>query len=100
MWTGDGCYCEDCEAERVHKQRAVALVAARLEIDQLDNDIIDLLMRRMTKARYARYMHPGLDTDDARQHQIVVRYTKRLTPWISVDAVAALCDALFRMSMP
>ena len=86
--------------EQQAKDRAVALANARKEIDQLDNDIADLLMRRMTKARYARYMHPSLDTDDVRQKQIVARYTKRLTPWTSASVVEALCDALFRMSMP
>ena len=84
----------------IEQDRADALVRVRQEIDQIDNDIIDLLMRRMVKARYARYMHPGLDTDDVRQQQVVARYSKRLMPWVSSSEVHELCSALFRMSRP
>ena len=86
--------------EQIAKDRAAALERARLEINDIDTEIAELLLQRLAKARYARYLHPSLDTDDVRQKQIVARYTKRLTPWTSASVVEALCDALFRMSMP
>jgi chorismate mutase len=86
--------------EQLAKDREQALERVRLEINALDTEIADLLLQRLAKGRYARYLHPSLDTDDVRQKQIVARYTKRLTPWTSASVVEALCYALFRMSMP
>ena len=86
--------------ERQAQDRADALVRARQEIDQLDNDIIDLLMRRMSRARYARYMHPEYVDDYERELEIVHRYMKRLCPWTRPETVSSLCMALFKMSRP
>jgi chorismate mutase len=84
----------------IEQDRADALVRVRQEIDQIDNDIIDLLMRRMVKARYARYMHPEYVDDYDRELAVLARYSKRLMPWVSSSEVHELCSALFRMSRP
>ena len=90
----------------IEQDRADALTIARIEIDNIDNDIIDLLMRRMVKARHARYLHPAsagdleyVDDYD-RELAVLVRYSKRLMPWVSSSEVHELCSALFRMSRP
>lgn len=99
--TPDESECPACGlTERIHKDRATALVAAREVIDQIDNDIIDLLMRRMVKARYARYMHPEYVDDYDREMEVVGRYTKRLGLWTKDSTVHDLVNALFRMSRP
>ena len=98
--TPDESECPVCGlTERVHKDRAAALVITRGVIDQLDDDIIDLLMRRMVKARYARYMHPDVD-DYERELAVIARYAKRLRPWVSAATVHSLCTSLFYMSRP
>lgn len=84
--------------EQIAKDRAAALERARLEIDHLDNDIADLLMQRMTKARYARYMHPEYVDDYDRELAVMRRYTKRLVPYVKTEVVADLVMCLFKMS--
>jgi chorismate mutase len=99
--TPDENECPACGlTERVFKDRADALEATRAVIDQIDNDIIDLLMRRMVKARYAMYMHPEYVDDYDRELAVLARYSKRLMPWVPSPAVHELCSALFRMSRP
>ena len=84
----------------IEQDRADALTIARIEIDNIDNDIIDLLMRRMVKARHALYLHPAFGDDYDRELAVLARYSKRLMPWVSSPAVHELCSALFRMSRP
>lgn len=81
-------------------QRADALQRVRKEVDELDAEIADLLMRRMARARYARCMHPEYVDDYDRELVIMKRYTKKLCPWTKPEVVADLCMALFRMSRP
>jgi chorismate mutase len=84
--------------ERIAKDRAEALERVRLEINDIDTEIADLLLQRLAKARYARYLHPEYVDDYVREIQVMARYTKKLCPYASQETVVELCMALFRMS--
>jgi chorismate mutase len=86
--------------ERLAKDRKEALERVRLEINALDTEIADLLLQRLAKGRYARYLHPDYIEDYTRELQVMARYTKKLCPYASKEAVADLCMVLFRMSRP
>ena len=84
----------------VEQDRAEALSRIRIEINDIDNSIIELLVARLAKARYARYMHPEYVDDYARELQVMARYAKWLVPYTTKEAVHDLCTALFKMSRP
>jgi chorismate mutase len=86
--------------ERMAKDRAEALERVRLEINDIDTEIAELLLQRLAKGRYARYLHPGYVDDYTRELQVMARYTKKLCSYASKEAVADLCMVLFRMSRP
>jgi chorismate mutase len=86
--------------EQLAKDREQALERVRLEINALDTEIADLLLQRLAKGRYARYLHPEYVDDYVRELQVMARYTKKLCPYTSKETVADLCMTLFRMSRP
>ena len=86
--------------ERMAKDRAEALERVRLEINDIDTEIAELLLQRLAKGRYARYLHPEYLDDYTRELQVMARYTKKLCPYTSKETVADLCMTLFRMSRP
>ena len=86
--------------ERLAKDREKALERVRLEINDIDTEIADLLLQRLAKGRYARYLHPEYLDDYTRELQVMARYTKKLCPYASKETVADLCITLFRMSRP
>jgi chorismate mutase len=97
--TPDEPECPACGlTERIHNQRVEALERVRLEINALDTEIADLLLQRLAKGRYARYLHPEYLDDYTRELQVMARYTKKLCPYTSKETVAELCMTLFRMS--
>ena len=84
--------------ERVYKDRVEALERVRIEVNDIDVQIADLLLQRLAKARYARYLHPEYVDDYERELQVMARYTKKLCPYTSKETVADLCMTLFKMS--